>query len=229
MELLKAKPIIESNYKPSLDQTYLEYFKRAMVFAQTNYAEQIKRIQKTRFRVLSATTFFEEYAWTICCQFDTIDNVSNRFMHLSRCLAPFYNSFWDLNSFPKLESVQDQILQFENEKLCKAFYSCADTMNRGIKLFGWELYKENFLNTPEKLMALPLVGIEGANRLARNVGINIDTACEGRLYPLVKKWGFADSKELCETIHKYVPMEPRIIEMILWYSVVTFDHNTEHP
>lgn len=228
MELLKANPIIDPKYKPSLDQTYLEYFKRAMVFAQTNYSEQIKKVQKTRFRVLSATNFFEEYAWTLSCQQDTIENVSNKFMHLSKFLAPFYNSFWDLNNFPKFDSIKEGILKFENEKTLKALYSCADTINRGIKLFGWDHYKENFLNTPEKLCALPMLGISGANKLARNVGLNHDISCEGRLYPLVKLWEFNDTKELCETIHKYVPMEPRIIELILWYSVVSFDHNTEN-
>lgn len=228
MELLKANPIIDDQYKPALDQTYLEYFKRAMVFAQTNYSEQIKKVQKTRFRVLSATNFFEEYAWTICCQQDTLLNVSNKFMHLSKHLAPFYNSFWDLNSFPKLEAVREGILKFENEQTLQALFSCADTVNRGIKLFGWDHYKENFLNTPEKLCVLPMLGISGANKLARNVGLNSNVVNDGRLYPLVKQWGFSDTKELCNTIYNYVPMEPRIIELILWYSVVSFDHNTKN-
>lgn len=56
MELLKSKIIIDENYRPSLDLDYMEFFNRAMVFAQTNYKEELERVSKINFRKLSPTS-----------------------------------------------------------------------------------------------------------------------------------------------------------------------------
>lgn len=221
MEFLKANPIIDTKYQPSLSLTYLEYFKRAMVFAQTNYNDQITRMVKTSFRKISPSFFFEEYAWVLCCAKQSPKEVSSYFMSLSKSLTPYYQSFWDLNNFPKVEvpRVSEYTDQYES------LHKTASIMNRGIKLFGWDKYRDNFLNTPAKLCVLPSLQISGASHLSRNVGSIGDVLGERRLYPLVKHWGFDSSEALCKEIQKYTPMSLKVIELILWYSAVTFESN----
>ena len=221
MEFLKANPIIADNYQPSLDLSYLEYFKRAMVFAQTNYNDQITRLTKTSFRKISPSFFFEEYVWVISCGQQSPKEVSKYFMSLSKSLQPFYQSFWDLNNFPKTEVTK--VMEYSNHY--DSIHKTASIMNRGIKLFGWDKYRDNFLNTPAKLCALPSLQISGASHLARNVGSIGDVLGERRLYPLVKHWGFDSTEALCTEIQKYTPMSLKVIELILWYSAVTFESN----
>lgn len=222
MEFLKANPIINLEYQPALSQSYIDYFNRAMVFAQTNYNDQITKISKVSFRKMSPTSFLEEYTWIISCTDKEPLEVSGYFLSLSKSLQPFYQSFWDLNNFPKEEISKAK--EFTKDKY-DAIHHTASIMNRGIKLFGWDKYRDNFLNTPGKLCALPLLQIGGAKHLSRNVGSNNELLESQRLYPLVKRWGFDSSEELCKSIQKHVPMSLKVIEMILWYSAVTFESN----
>lgn len=223
MELLKANPIIDQKYKPSMDQSYMDYFNRALAFAQTNYNEQLEKASKTHFFKLSPTRFFEEYAWCVSIIETDIDNMSELFLQLSKKLTPFYNSFWDLNNVPSVEDVQDILPLLNNEKKFKAIYDCAGIINRGIKLFGWDRYKDNFLNTPERLCVLPMIGILGAKRLSRNIGLSSEVISSAQLHRLAVHWGFTDSKELCTAIQQKIAMQAHVIEMILWYAAHTFD------
>ena len=58
--------IIDPNYSPSLDLNYVDYFSRAMNFAQTNYHQQLKSFNNTFFHKLAPTIFFRKYCETIC-------------------------------------------------------------------------------------------------------------------------------------------------------------------
>lgn len=65
MELLKSNPIIDEGYKPSRNLKYIDYFNRAISFAQTNYTDQLKRVYNTSFQSMTPTFFFEEYVWCL--------------------------------------------------------------------------------------------------------------------------------------------------------------------
>lgn len=226
MELLKSNPIIDERYKPSLDMPYMDYFTRAMSFAQTNYHEQLTKIANTHFRKLSPTSFFEEYVWCVMCTEDKYKEASKLFPALTNSLTPFYHSFWDLNNFPKEDDIKIKVLEtIHNEKKFKAMYDCAFIMNQGIKLFGWDRYKDNFLNSPEKLCVLPMIQMKGAKILSRNVGASSDVISSARLHPLAVHWGFEDSKSLCLAIRQNVEMQLKVIEVILWYAASTFEDN----
>lgn len=222
MEFLKANPIINAEYQPSLDLEYMNYFNRAMVFAQTNYNDQIAKVSRVSFRKITPTSFLEEYTWVISCANQDPMEVSKYFMSLSKSLQPFYQSFWDLNSFPKEEV--SKVKEYAEDRY-EAIHKTSSIMNRGIKLFGWDTYRDKFLNTPAKLCALPLLQIGGAKHLSRNVGSHNELLEGQRLYPLVKRWGFDNSEDLCKNIQKHVPMSLKVIELILWYSAVTFESN----
>lgn len=223
MELLKSNPIIDERYKPSVENGYIEYFNRAMVFAQTNYQDQLDKFAKMQFRKLSPTIFFDEYVWSVCCIGEQPKDVSGIFSLFSKELTPFYHSFWDLNSFPREKFISENISPYEIKY--DAIYRCASIVNRGIKLFGWDHYKDNFLDTPEKLSALPHIGIAGANQLTRNIGLEAEVISHSRLYDLAMRWEFDDTISLCKAIQKFIPMQLKVIELILWYTVTTFENN----
>jgi hypothetical protein len=224
MELLKSNPVIDKKYKPAPNLDYQEYFNRAMVFAQTNYQEQLDKVAKTQFRKLSPTSFFEEYVWCVCCVGEEPQTVSEYFPALTQRLTPFYHSFWDLNNFPKQEEIKERVLEvFPNHDKFHAIINCASIINKGIKLYGWDFYRDNFLNKPEKLVALPMMGIVSSRQLARNVGASAKTISSSRLYNLASHWGFVSVDEMCKTIQKHVPMQIKVIELILWYAATTFE------
>jgi hypothetical protein len=226
MELLKSNPIIDPRYKPSLDMPYMDYFTRAMAFAQTNYQDRLTKIANTHFRKLSPTSFLEEYAWCVMCTEDRYREASELFPALTNQLTGFYHSFWDLNNFPKEEDVKEKVMGvIHNEKKFKSIYNTAFIMNQGIKLFGWDRYKDNFLNSPDKLCVLPMIQMRGAQVLSRNVGISSDIISSARLHPTAVRLGFQDSRSLCLAIQKNVQMQLKVIEVILWYAVETFESN----
>jgi hypothetical protein len=222
MELLKTNLIIDQKYKPTLELSYLDYFNRAMVFAQTNYQDNLEKVSKTQFPKLSPTRFFEEYVWSVCCLHSTIEESSELFLKLSKKLEPYYHSFWDLNSFPKSDELKNTLLAIvDNNQKVDAIINTASIINKGIKLYGWEFYRDNFLNTSIKLTALPMLGIVSTRRLSRNIG-SCEVVGNIRLHKLATHWNFEDSISLCEAIQKHVPMQLKIIELILWYTVTTF-------
>jgi hypothetical protein len=224
MELLKSKVIIDEKYKPSLNNEYIDYFNRALVFAQTNYQEQLDKIAKAHFRRIAPTAFFEEYVWCLSCVDTKPEIVSLFFPELSKSLAPFYNSFWDLNNFPQADSLKERIVSMNhNEKKFDQLYQCANVINRGIKLFGWDEYKNNFLSSPERLCVLPGIGIVGARHLARNTGISGEVISSAQLQRLAVHWGFEDCSSLCAAIQRNVALQPKVIEMVLWYAAHTFE------
>ena len=142
---------------------------------------------------------------------------------LSKELKLYYNSFWDLNSFPKSEELTNKLAEITEDTIkANAINNTAAIINKGIKLYGWEYYKNNFLNTPIKLTALPMLDIVEARRLARNTGSSSDIVNNIRLHMLAVHWKFAGTKELCEEIQKHVPMQLKIIELILLYTTAAF-------
>jgi hypothetical protein len=222
MELLKSNPIIDIKYKPSLDLTYIDYFNRSLAFAQTNYQEQLNKVSRTNFNKLSPTIFFEEYVWSIACINKEPKEVSEFFPELSKQLTPIFHSFWNLNDCPNLNDFKDTGNYLIHSD---SIVACAKIITRGIKLFGWEYYRNNFLDTSEKLIALPYLNAERAKHLARNIGHTTNLISSFRLQDLANHWGFKNVETACRTIQQHVPLQLKIIELILWYAVATFEDN----
>jgi hypothetical protein len=222
MELLKTKLIIDERFLPSLHLGYLDYFNRAMSFAQTNYSDELERRRKSDFHRLTSLLFFEEYVWATTCLNEDIKTASQKFMELRQYFIPYTNSFWDLNNFPKDQELTKHIIAIVEKEKTDAIHECASIINKGVKLFGWSDYKSHFLDVPEKLCVLPMIGIASSQQLARNIG---HTIIGDRLHDLANHWGFQDSKELCNGIQKYIALQPKVIELVLWYTAVTFETN----
>jgi len=226
MELLKSNLIIDPEYKPSLNMSYMDYFNRAMAFTQTNYHDRLVKTINTNFSKLSPTIFYEEYTWSVLCLDNNFLEASQLIPNVINRIALLGQSFWNLNSFPKTEDIKPKIMAIiHDEKKFNALYSCAETMNSGIKLFGWDTYKHNFLNSPAKLCVLPAIGVMGAKQLSRNIGATHDIVGFPCIQKLATHWGFEDATALCTDISKRVCMQPKIIEVILWYAAMTFDYS----
>lgn len=226
MELIKSNLIIDKNYQPSIEQDYIEYFNRALLFTQTNYQERLERLAKLNFTKLSPTIFFEEYVWCVSCVGLNFKTVSKFFPTLSKELIPLYRSFSDIYNFPSENSFREASLKiFHNEDKINAILKCAHIMNNGIKLFGWEKYKDNFLNETNKLEALPFIGPINSKHLARNIGLSSDIMEGAHLNRLAVRWGFDSVNALCQDIQKRINLPLKVIGLILWYTAATFGTN----
>lgn len=221
MELLKNNPIIDLKYKPSLGLTYLEYFNRAMVFAQTNYQYQLDKLSRTQLSKLSPTQFIEEYIWIICCDQNSLKVAADLFYTISSELNEHYYSFWETNNFSKINITSDKLANQIGDVKFKAIVETISIINKAIKLFGWEYYRKNFLNIPSKLLAFPIVSERNSELLSLSIGASSQVS-SFRLHHLAEHWHFSNTKELCSAIQKYIPMQPKIIELILWYAHLTF-------
>lgn len=230
MEFIKPKEnlIIDKNYIPSTELNYMDYFNRAMAFAQTNYHSHLMKLIKVSFRKMIPTAFFEEYTAIILQYNSGFFFEKEKFNSLSESLAPLYRGCYDNNSFPKKEDVIDNIAQSINsQEIAESLYKCANILSRGIKLFGWDNYKHRYLGSVEKLTVLPEINLIKAKKLARNIGLYCHTIDDDRVEKLAKHWGFSCSESLCKEISKHVPMQLKIIELILWYGAVHFDDADE--
>lgn len=224
MELLKSNPIIDKSYIPSAKMKHIDYFNRALKFAQTNYNDHLVKISRLHPRSVTSAFFFEEYVYALLSTNESIYKLPNYFNKLIHALKPYQSSFWDLNNFPSEEKMQDVFEEFYVEKdQRKSIHDAAYIINQGVKLFGWDDYRNNFLNCYSKLAVLPGLGLAGAKRLDSNIGGMYCPDDNQKLYDLAISLGFEDAKALCMAIQKHFQMSWRTIGTILWYSVVTFD------
>lgn len=222
MEFIKPKEdiIIIENYIPDTNQPYIDYFNRALVFAQTNYHLQLMKLMKISFIKLVPTIFFEEYIGVILRDDDSKFLEEQTFLTLIKSFNDFYPSFYH-PSFPSKEELLSSNLI--DHKSFDDIYLCASILHRGIKLFNWTEYKRHYLSSVEKLMILPGLNTDKAKKLARNIGLTTQDISNGEINKLASHWKFDTATDLCLAIQKHVPMQLKVIESILWYSTHHFD------
>jgi len=225
MELLKSNLIITENYRPTLDISYMEYFNRALVFFQDNYQDIADRVTKNKFFKITPVFFFEEYIWNIILLGSSYTEATDTYSSIKDNLWLFSSSFRDINYFPTYDVVVNNFQILAPDKI-KAINRCAYIINQGIKLFGWETYKDNYLNNIDKLCMLPMIASVEAEKLGQNIGIK-ELSYPPILALLSEKLGFVSPNFLYVEIQKKVPFSLRLIELILWYSAITFNKDLE--
>lgn len=226
MEVVKNNLIIDTNYKPSLNQDHHSFFMRAMAFAQTNYIQELNRITKTNFIKLSPTYFYEEYCWVVCNQNTDIKIVSDYFYNLLNTISPLCYLFLDQNFNDAIDISDDIFALLGDKKKTDAIIKTSNIMYNGIKIFNWDFYKDNYLSSPQKIMALPLMEEESSQKLLEYTGNNKYFGGY-RLRKLAEHWKFKDPAELCLSIQKIVNLKIQVIAAILWYAYYTFIENHE--
>lgn len=223
MELLKSNPVIDKAYKPELKQDYINYFSRALKFGQTNYQDELTKASRVHFKSLSATTFLEEYAGAMLSTKLNIHEFEE-YPKLIKSLAPYCHAFWDLNNFPTKDKMEGIFQKFNlSDEQFSSIHKTASIVSQGIRLFGWDRYRNNFLSSPGKLTALPGLGLTGAKVLSINIGGEYDPDSYQCLHNLALRFKFRHAEEMCKTLQKNFPMSIRTIGTILWYSTNTFE------
>jgi hypothetical protein len=231
MEFVKSEVIIDPDYQPSLKMSYMEYFTRALNFAQTNYPEQLTKLANLHFSKLVPTTFFESYAWTICNIGLSSSEISELYPQIRKEISYFYPHFDIGNNSSKQKMLFNKIFPvIKNSEKCQALCQTAYIMGQGIKLFGWARYRNNFLSTLEKLQALPLINKNNSLSLGFDIGYHKQICNSGfYLQKMITCWNFQSVEQMCDTIAERVVLQPRVIGLILWYAGYHFGTIIANP
>jgi hypothetical protein len=199
--------IIDPNYIPTPDLNYIDYFSRAMNFAQTNYHQQLKTLNNIFFHKLVPTTFFERYCSVIC--------------DLDISFNPYHYYFNYHNS------INDQILKslsvIQNIDQKQAVDRTAKIINTGIKLYGWNKYRDNFLDKFSKLQVLSLIDHSKSLQLSREIDLMEGFEREPLLISLATRWSFETVETMLAAINNRFVMQHKIIGQILLYAMKTFE------
>jgi hypothetical protein len=222
MEILKDSLIVDKNYLPKLSYNHIDYFNRAMAFAQTNYQDELVKINKTNFYKMTPNFFFNEYIWCICCAGINVKTASIIVKKVQYQAEPLYHLFYS-NNIIEVSEVRDNLLSALNNPVkVDAIIKTAKIIKDAINLFDWSDYKNNYLISPKTLCALPMIGEKNNRHLAKNIGLPVVVGGK-HMQTLIDNWGFVSTEEMCRAIQKHFPsIKISIIGMILWYSMVTF-------
>lgn len=231
IEILKDNPIIDEQYKPSLELGYQDYFSRAMLFAQSNYQENLTKISNIHWSKITPTFFYEEYVWCVCSLEINDKLASEIFSQFIKDIAPFYYREFRPHrgiSFPVQKEMMEKSLPIiQDETKCQALWESANIISQGTNLFGWEKYRTNFLSSTKKLEIFPMIGLATAQRLGRGIGLHREIyANDPYLTRMASRWKFQSPEALCVAIAKNVVLQPRVIGQILWYAGAHFGTNT---
>jgi hypothetical protein len=225
MEFIKQKSelIIDKSYKPDINLGLMDYFNRSLVFAQTNYQSEIDKLSRARFSKLTPTSFLDEYAWCVYCYGKNERNVCKFFSLILQVMHKKYEVFRDINTSINVDEFISELLSiYKNKSKANAIIKTILIVNNGIKLFNWEEYRDNFLNTPDKLTIFPYIDDTNMLYLAKNIGLVKKVFGGNHLNKLSERWGFSDPNALCKEIQKRFKLDILSIELILWYSAETF-------
>ena len=217
---LQSEVIIDPDYRPSLTMDYMQYFTRALNFAQTNYPDQLTKLANLHFRRIVPTIFFESYTWNICNI--KSDNLTvSQFFPQVREQIHRHSHFSDVgsNSFKQDFMYEKTLPIIGDPEKCQAICKTANIINQGIKLFGWSRYRDNFLSTPQKLQVLPLINETNSLTLGFDLGFNKQICNSGfYLRKMATCWNFKSVEHMCDSIAERVVLQPRVIALILWYA-----------
>lgn len=221
MRLIKDNPIIDPLFVPNQYMDYTQYFSRAMLFAQTNYHQELSRLANAYFKKLVPTTFFSECVWNICCVNSNAKDVSGYIKMLNNELLPYYHAFADEESFDTQKLMIDTMATFIDEGKVKAIIDAAQIISEGISLFTWKRYRDNFLNTSKKLQALPMINESNVVSLSFDIGLHTSFD-DPVLETMADHWKFISAEEMCKALAQQFVMQPREIGLVLWYAYEHF-------
>lgn len=227
MELHKELLIDKEKYNFSLENDYLEYFDKGLKFVNEYYSEDYNRIAKTNFNEITPDFFLKEMTWCICVSGFNSKIVSKFYPKLIAILDPMFNDiannrwqYWDDNC----HTLEKPLLNiFNNKRKIEAIIcNAVELVARGQRKLGWEAYKNESLNTAEKLENFQMVGPAISKHLARNIGLLNFVKPDIHLKRLAKNWNFESPDILCREIQKHYEIPLGLIDLVLFYTASTF-------
>jgi|ERR1700722_382708 len=217
------KTIKDDTFKLSLNDSYSEYFSKALGFATKYYKEDMERISSTKFDELMPEFFFREYCWVVCTSGFNAKIVSRFFPELMVVVRPLFNvvefNTKDVNALDIAIKASELI---NNKRKIKAIIDSAFKIGESINETGWLIYRNTKLNTPDKLEELPFIGPITRYHLARNIGLLDCVKPDLHLNRAAENWGFQNPLELCQAIKTKYNIPLGIIDLVLWYALSSF-------
>lgn len=228
MELHKQIKLDKIKYNMSLQDDYLIYFAKSMDFVMEHYKEDFDRIANTKFENVSPEHFLREMAWCICVSGFNAKIVSRFFPKLLEILNPLYSEiakidtpFW--YSKPEHWALNEPLLQvFGNKRKINAILANTILVGRALRDDRWETYRNNQLNTPQKLEKLDMIGPVISMQLARNCGLLAFVKPDLHLVRMSKHWGFDNPIKLCKAIQQKYDLPLGLIDLVLFYAASSF-------
>jgi hypothetical protein len=220
MELHKAtKPA--NTYGITINDDYLTYFEKAKRFVSDYYSATLATIASTKFDEVSPEFFYREFCWTVCTSGFNAKIVSRFFHQLMCALAPV-NSYIQGGDIDISTPRSKALVVFGNARKIDAMIECAKILRAGIENKTWAVYRNEELNTPDKLTKLPYIGEITKFHLARNCGMLDYMKPDLHLTRISSHWGFENPVSLCKSLSKENGMPIGLIDLILFYSLSSF-------
>lgn len=238
MELHKNLIIDKTKYNLSLQDDPMTYFAKSMDFVLTYYKEDFDRIASTKFENVSPEFFLREMTWCILVSGFNARIVSGFFPKIMSILDPLFTEINNgVNIYcanaseneaewiwmqDKEQHIIDLLKIFNNGRKIRAIVKNAEEVWEGQYSQRWEMYKNNKLNTPQKLEKFEMIGPVISMHLARNIGLLNFVKPDLHLMRMSKAWGFANPIELCKSIQTKYDLPLGLIDLCLFYTASTF-------
>lgn len=216
---------IKEWYNCFLTQSYLDYFEEARRFSYEYYSDTIDRISNTNFYTITPEFFYQEAQWCVLTSGFNSKIISNLFPKLSIIFQPLTDFVGGkIENVNSIDITMDAMNIFGNKRKIKAIIDIAFILQDNIKKFGWKIYKEMELNSPEKLTKLPFIGNITCFHLARNCGHLDVIKPDLHLTRLAQAFNFNSPLEMCKEIkkQKHYDLPLGIIDLCLFYFASTF-------
>lgn len=222
MELHKKISIPKTEYI-DINTDYLSYFNKSLLFVNKYYSEDYNRTLNTNFFDIDPTLFFKEYVFCVCVSGFNSKIISKLFPELLIAFQPLMDMIaGKLDTVNSIDVAMDSMHLFRNKRKIKSIIDYAFILMEKIKLMGWETYKMEELNSPDKLQKLPFIGPITCFHLARNIGLLDNVKPDLHLTRLSKLWGFDNPRALCEAIQTEYNLPLGMIDLVLFYAASTF-------
>lgn len=201
-------------FRPECQHGLHNYYSQAKKFTLEFYSDTYDRILNTKFSEVSFERFFREYVWVV---------------HTSGFSAKAVSKFWDnlISAYgdpQKIDSEHELISRVSsvvnNPQKIRSVYKTISLLKNNIRDHEWEKYRDENLNTPDKLTKFGHVGPITKYHLARNIGLVDFVKPDLHLERMSRFWGYESPLKMCQDCPDDIPLGLR--DFILWMSASTF-------
>jgi hypothetical protein len=204
-------------FRPPLDSARA-YFEKAYLFAREFYSEQMDEIAAVKPESVTPELFFREYIWVVHATGFSAKAVGNFMPRLVEAYGPYQ----ELAERSLADATGRVKVVCNNPQKIKAIHTTAVQLRDGIKLHGWDKFKEDKLSTPEKLQDLSYIGPVTCFHLARNIGLLDCVKPDLHLIRLADHWGFPDCTAMCKVMGEGYDLPLGIVDLVVWYAASHF-------
>lgn len=201
-----------------MSATVLEFYDRALTFVQANYYDRLDYYRGLRFTDTTPDLFWAEYTWVVYAAGFNSKVLDKKYPALQEAYG-----HW-LGVGPVRKKYVLAIIRREDK--WKACLQVANMMQGAARAKAikdwWPAFQMTWLDTPEKLQALPWIGPVSCYHLARNIGQDA-VKPDLHLVRLAEHYGFCSPLRMCEYIRSNRQNERLgVVDLVLFYACSTW-------